>query len=70
MTTINDSHNHVGSKIRLAHLPWPQEHQNQNSMESKVEGTTTLNNLHHPVGSKIGPVHLPWPQQRQNQNSL
>ena len=70
MTTINDSHNQVGSKIRLAHLPWPQECQNQNSMESKVEGTTTLDDLHHPTGSKIGPAHFRWPQERQNKNFM
>ena len=41
MTTIKNLHHLVGSKIGPAHLPWPQECQNQNSFESKVEMKTT-----------------------------
>ena len=33
-TTLNDLHHPVGFKIGLVHMPWPQEHQNQNSMSS------------------------------------
>ena len=53
-------------------LPWPQEHQSQNSssLEYKVEGIKTLNDSHHQMGSKIGLAHLRWPQERQNQNFL
>ena len=69
-TTLNDSHHTVSSKIGLAQFRWPLECQNQNSMESKVEGARTLNDLHHTMGSKIGPAHLRWPQERQNQNFL
>ena len=60
MTTLNDLNHPVGSKIGPAHLPWSQDHQNQNSLKSKVEeDMTTINDSHNPVGSKIGPAYLP-----------
>ena len=51
-TTFNDLHHTMGSKIGPMYLRWPQERQNQNFLESKVEeDKTTLNDLHHPLGA-------------------